>query len=163
MNKPAPNRLPGYDARTATIHNALSDRAARLGDKTFVTWLPTGSKLSYSQLNEQTLRVGAGLAAAGVRQGSHVGILMDNCPEQLLAILGPARSAFVSVPLNSAARGQLLGYFLDRADCESLIVEEALLPRFVDAVASAPRVRHLFVVRPDRGEPREPAPAVKVP
>jgi crotonobetaine/carnitine-CoA ligase len=157
------NRLPGYDARTATLHNALAERAQRLGDKTFLSWLPTGSTLSYRQLDELTLRVGAGLARAGVRQGSHVGILMDNCPEQLLAILGPARSAFVSVPLNSAARGQLLGYFLDRADCESLIVEESLLPRFVDAIGCAPRVRHVFVVRPDRGEPREPAPAVTLP
>ena len=155
--------LPGYDARTATIHNALADRAARLGDKTFLTWLPTGSKLSYRELDDRTLSLGSGLAALGVKPGSHVGILMDNCPEQLLAILGPARCGFVSVPLNSAARGQLLAYFLDRADCESLIVEEALLPRFLDATAQAPRVKHLFVVRPDRGEPREALPDPQLP
>lgn len=157
------NRLPGYNALASTIHNVLTERARGLGDKIFLTWLATGATLSYRQLDQMTLRVGAGLASAGVRLGSHVGILMDNCPEQLLAILGPARCAFVSVPINSAARGQLLGYFLDRADCEALIVEEALLPRLVDAIGSAPRVRHVFVARPDRREPREKDPAVDLP
>lgn len=157
------NRLPGYNALASTIHNVLTERARGLGDKIFLTWLATGATLSYRQLDQMTLRVGAGLASAGVRLGSHVGILMDNCPEQLLAILGPARCAFVSVPINSAARGQLLGYFLDRADCEALIVEEALLPRLVDAIGSAPRVRHVFVARPDRREPREKYPAVDLP
>jgi crotonobetaine/carnitine-CoA ligase len=153
------NELPGYDARRSTIDNVLRERTQRWGDKAFLTWLPTGATLSYRELDELTLRVGAGLAAAGVTPGSHVAVLMDNCPEQLLAILGPARAGFVSVPLNAAAKGQLLAYFLDHADCTALIVEEELLPRFLEARAALPRVRHVFVVRPDRGEPRlAPAP-----
>ena len=98
------NSLPGYDARTSTIDRVLAKRAQRWGDKTFLTWLPDGSKISYAQLDDMTLRVGAGLAAAGVPAGGHVGVLMNNCPEQLLAILGPARAGFVSVPLNAAAK-----------------------------------------------------------
>ncbi|NML44842.1 ATP-dependent acyl-CoA ligase [Ramlibacter sp. G-1-2-2] len=150
------NKLPGYDARTSTLDIVLRERAQQWGKKTFLTWMPDGSTLSYAQLDERTLRVGAGLAAAGLPRGAHVGVLMNNSPEQLLAILGPARSGFVSVPLNAAARGQLLGYFLDHADCAALIVDADLLPRFLEASAHAPRVRHVFVV-PSRGE--EPAPA----
>ena len=72
------NRLPGYDARTATVDCVLKERATRWGDKTFLTWMPDGSKISYRYLDELTLRVGSGLAAAGVAPGSHVGVLMDN-------------------------------------------------------------------------------------
>jgi len=151
------NRLPGYDARTSTIDRVLREGAERWGDKPFLTWLPTGATMSYRQLDDLTLRVGAGLASAGVAAGAHVGVLMNNCPEQLLAILGPARAGFVSVPLNAAAKGQLLAYFLDHADCQALIVEEELLPRILEANAQVPRVRHVFVVRPDRGEPATPA------
>ena len=145
------NKLPGYDARTSTIDRILRERSHQWGDKTFLNWLPTGAKMSYCQLDELTLRVGSGLANAGVESGSHIGVLMDNCPEQLLAILGPARCGFVSVPLNAAAKGQLLTYFLDHADCTAIIVEEALLPRFLDVRDKLARVRHVFVVRPDRG------------
>ncbi|MBA2963840.1 MULTISPECIES: AMP-binding protein [Ramlibacter] len=157
------NRLPGYDARTSTIDRVLREHAQRWGDKTFLTWLPTGATMSYRQLDDLTLRVGAGLAVAGVAAGSHVGVLMNNCPEQLLAILGPARAGYVSVPLNAAAKGQLLAYFLDHADCTALVVEEALLPRFLEASAQLPRVRHVFVVRPDRGEPPLPQDPVAAP
>jgi len=59
------------------------------------------------------------------------------------------------VPLNAAAKGQLLAYFLNHADCTALIVEEALLSRFLEASEMLPRVHHIFVVRPDRGEPKQ--------
>lgn len=150
------NRLPGYDARRSTIDQVLRERAQRWGDKVFLRWLPTGAEYSYSQLDELTLRLGSGLAAAGVAAGAHVGMLMENSPEQLLAILGCARAGFVSVPLNAAAKGQLLAYFLDHADCAALIVDEALLPRFLEASAKAPRVRHVFVVRRDTGSRCDP-------
>ncbi|MGV3570651.1 MAG: AMP-binding protein [Ramlibacter sp.] len=153
------NRLPGFDARTANIARVLRERAQRWGDKVFMTWLPTGATTSYRQLDELTLRVGAGLAAAGVPAGAHVAVLMENCPEQLLAIWGPCRCGFVTVPVNAAAKGQLLAYFLEHADCAALIVEEALLPRFLEIAGSLPRVRHVFVVRPDRGSGATAAPA----
>ena len=145
------NRLP-FDARTATIHRVLAERAAQWGDKSFLTWLPTGATISYRQLDDLTLRVGAGLAAQGAPAGSHVAVLMDNCPEQLLAIWGAARAGFVTVPINAAAKGQLLAYFLEHADCAALIVEERFLARFLEISALVPRVRQVFVVRPDRGE-----------
>lgn len=151
------NRLPGFDARTATIHRVLQERAQRWGDKTFLTWLPTGEKTSYRQVDEATLRIGAGLAAHGVPAGSHVAVLMDNCPEQLLAIWGPCRAGFVTVPINAAAKGQLLAYFLERADCAALVVEEKLLPRFLEIAAQAPQVKQVFVARPDRGEAEPPS------
>ena len=160
-----PARLPGYDARTATLHRVLGERAARWDGKTFLTWLPTGERLSYRQLEELTLRLGAGLASAGVAPGSHVAVLMENCPEQLLALLGPARCGYVTVPVNAAARGQLLAYFLNHADCTALIVEERLLPRFAEASAAVPGVKHVFVVRPELGDSEEgvPAPAGPLP
>lgn len=144
------NKLSSYDARTSTIDRVLQEQAERWGDKVFMTWLPTGRTLSYKVLDDLTQRVGAGLIAAGVAPGAHVAVLMENCPEQLLAIWGPSRSGFVTLPVNAAAKGQLLVYFLERADCAALIVEEALLPRFLEIAASLPGIQHVFVVRPDR-------------
>jgi hypothetical protein len=47
--------------------------------------------------------------------------------------------------INSAAKGQLLTYFLDYADCQALIIEEALLSRFMEISGSLPRIAKLFV------------------
>ena len=153
------NSLPNWNPRTATLHRVLGERAAQFGDKTFCHWLPTDTRLSYRELDALTLRVGAGLTEAGVPAGAHVAVLMENCLEQLLAIFGPCRHGFVTVPINAAAKGQLLAYFLDHADCAAILVEEGLLARFLEISAQVPRVRHVFVVRPDRGDQDNHEPA----
>jgi crotonobetaine/carnitine-CoA ligase len=144
------NKLPGFDASTATLDRVLTDKAREWGDKPFMTWLPTGDVTSYRQINELTLRVGEGLAARGVAPRSHVAVLMENCPEQLLAIWGPCRAGFVTVPVNAAAKGQLLAYFLQHADCTAIVVEESLLPRYIEICETVPAIRRVFVVRVDR-------------
>ena len=139
-----------FDAREALIDRVLTERAATWGNKTFLTWLPTGETLSYQALDARTRRVGANLARLGVASRAHVGVLMDNSPEQLLAIFGSCRAGFVTVPINSAAKGQLLTYFLDHADCQALIIDEALLTRFIEISHTLPRVTQVFVVRSPR-------------
>lgn len=157
------NSLPGFDARTSNIHRVLGERAQQWGDKTFLTWLRTGATLSYRQVDARTRSVGAGLAACGVPSGGHVAVLMENCPEQLLAIWGTCRAGFVTVPINAGAKGQLLSYFLDHADCVAIIVEERLLERLVEIASALPKLRQVFVVRPDRGDTGTPAPAAALP
>ena len=168
MSKPAhgngDNRPPllDFDARTATLDAVLADREARWGAKTFLTWLPSGERWSYSAIGDITRRIGAGLALHGVPHGGHVAVLMDNCPQQLFAIWGSCRSGYVTVPVNSAAKGQLLAYFLNHADCAALVVAESLLARFLDIAGTVPAVREVFVVRVPR-EAREDRPAEPVP
>jgi len=154
------NRPPrlDFDARTATLDRVLASQARRWADKTFMTWLPTMARWTYADIDAHTRRVGAGLARHAVAPRSHVAVLMDNCPEQLLAMWGAARAGYVTVPVNAAAKGQLLAYFLNHADCSALVVEEALLPRFLDICDAAPLVQQVFVVRVTRaGAPETPA------
>ncbi|VTU21539.1 Long-chain-fatty-acid--CoA ligase [Variovorax sp. SRS16] len=153
-----PDRLD-FDARTADLHQVLAAKARTWGDKTFMTWLPTGAATSYAQIDERTSRIGGGLAAHGIAARSHVAVLMENCPEQLLAIWGPCRSGYVTVPVNAAAKGQLLAYFLNHSDSAALIVEERLLQRFIDICETVPGVKQVFVVRVDRPDSDAPVPA----
>lgn len=152
-----PDRL-AFDARDADLNRVLAVKARTWGDKTFCTWLPDGSTLSYAQIDSATLRIGAGLAAHGIRPRSHVAVLMDNCPEQLLAIWGPCRSGYVAVPVNAAAKGQLLAYFLNHSDSVALVIEEHLLQRFIDICESTPAVQQVFVVRIERPDSEAPVP-----
>lgn len=151
--------LPGYDARTATLDRVLAQRAREWGDKTFLTWLPTGGTWSYAQIDRQTRQIGAGLVRDGIASRSHVAVLMENSPEQLLAIWGPCRSGHVTVPVNAAAKGQLLAYFLQHADCQALIVEERLLQRFLDICETTSGIRRVYVARVERPDDDTPVPA----
>ena len=91
--------LQDFQTATVTMGNALADRARRLGGKVFLNNLTDGRQFTYAQIDEQTTRVGNGLLAAGVSYGGHVGVLMENCPEQLLAIWGICRAGMVTVPV----------------------------------------------------------------
>lgn len=138
--------LEHFDPRQATLDQVLAERARTTGDQVFLTHLPDDKRYTYAQINELTRRIGNGLREAGVAHDAHVAVLMDNCAEQLLAIFGIIRSGRVAVPINTAARGQLLTYLLTHADCSALIVEEALLPRFAEIADRTPMIGHKYVV-----------------
>ncbi len=136
-----------FDARRATLDIVLQEQALQAGEKTFVTYLADDSRITYRALDERTARIASGILAVGIAPRSHVAVLMNNCPEQLLALWGIGRAGMVAVAVNSAAKGELLGYFLDHSDSVALVVEEALLTRFADILAACPRIRHVFIVR----------------
>jgi fatty-acyl-CoA synthase len=60
----------------------------------------------------------------------HVGILMENCPEFIFALLGCAFSRAVLVGLNTTQRGAALARDINHCDCQILLTE----PKFQDEV-----------------------------
>lgn len=134
-----------FDLESATIDKALRARSERFPDRNFLTHLPDSRRYSYGSIDELTWRFGAGLRNVGLERGAHVAVLMENSPEQLIAIWGAVRAAMVAVPLNSAAKGQLLSYFLNKSECEAIVLEAHLLPRFLEVAASVPAVTRIIV------------------
>ena len=74
-----------------------------------------------------TSRYACGFASQGIRRGDHVAMLMPNCPEFLYVLWGLGKLGAVAVPLNTAAKGELLSYFLTQSDSTALCVSEPLL------------------------------------
>ncbi|MGH7896314.1 MAG: AMP-binding protein [Candidatus Binatia bacterium] len=58
----------------------------------------------------------------------HVGVLMDNLPEYLLAFGGAALAGAVVVGINNTQRGASLARDVRHADCQMLLTEPAYLP-----------------------------------
>src|SRR5690606_36605919 len=48
---------------------------------------------------------------------------------------------------NTAARGELLRYYLSQSDCESVAVEDTLVERLDEVLSGLPAVRRVMVVR----------------
>ena len=137
---------------TPTLDEVLIDKTQRLGSKVFLNNLADGRQFSYAQLDEGTLRIGNGLLAAGVPFGGHVGVLMENCPEQLLAMWGVCRAGIVTVPVNSGAKGQLLTHFLGHSDCVAVIVERGFLDRVMEVAPGLPKLARIFVADIERAD-----------
>lgn len=148
------SRLSEYDPRCATLDALIADRAARGPDRPFVSYLPEGRTVSYGELDALTRRLSAGLDADGVEPRAHVAVIFENCLEQLVATFGVNRGGRVTVPINAAARGELLQYFLAFADCSAAIVEARLYPRVAELRDRLPLLRRVYVADiPSRPEP----------
>jgi len=98
----------------------LVDRQAQLRPESTALVMP-GVSLSYAELAERTDRFAASLMGLGVRPGDRVGILMPNCVEYVLAILGAAKAGAVSVPINGRFKRSEAGYVLDHAELTVLL------------------------------------------
>ena len=104
-------------------------KAKKNGDKTFLRFLDRS--YSYKEFNEISNRLAHSLTSVGIEKGQHVAFMMDNKPEILLLYFAVAKIGAVSVPVNTAAKGELLAYYLTQSDSTALIADSGLVDRFV--------------------------------
>lgn len=136
----------GYRVPEMTIARVLADKAARNGDKTFLRFLGDGRSWTYRELDLSSNRIANALLARGIGHGAHVAVLMENSPEQMLLYFALGKVGAVAVPVNTSARGKLLGYFLDHSDSVAVVADSEFAGRVADALGNAPRVRQCFVL-----------------
>jgi carnitine-CoA ligase len=75
------------------------------------------------------------LAAAGIGPGDRVALLLGNRIELMEMVLACGWMGAIAVPINTAAMGPQIGYFLQNSGAKALVIESDLLPRLdpVDA------------------------------
>src|SRR6202035_2529426 len=128
-----------YPLKLRTIGHLLADKASRVGDR---TWLIFGEqRYSYAQAHELSNRYANGFRDLGVRKGDHVAVMMANCPEFIWTIWGLGKLGAVTVPLNTAARGELLKYFITQSDSSCVVVSAEYADRMAEALGEAHGVR----------------------
>jgi crotonobetaine/carnitine-CoA ligase len=88
---------------------------------------------SYADTELVSTQFAHGLRQWGVIGGSRVAAILDNSPQYIFTLFAIAKLGALNVPINTAARGQLLAYFL--ADCESthVIVQEDYVDVLLEA------------------------------
>ena len=77
--------------------------------------LSDGRQVSYAELESQSARYAALLAAAGLRPGERVAAQVEKSPEALYLYLGCLRAGCVFLPMNTAYQRGEVAYFLDDA------------------------------------------------
>ncbi|MBI5439936.1 MAG: AMP-binding protein [Deltaproteobacteria bacterium] len=140
-----------------TIPHVLREKVRRYGNRTFFFFKE--QEFGYEDFDRESDRVAAGLQALGVTKGDKVAIVMNNRPEFLFLWFGLAKLGAVEVPLNTAHKGPVLTYMLDKADCKLIVAESQYLDRVGPALADVPKVEQVVVLAP----PGEKIPALGKP
>lgn len=135
-----------------TFVRLLADKARRNGDKPFILF--EDQRIGYAEFDALSNRVANGFAALGVKRGDHVAFLLNNSPEVLLTYFGLFKLGAVVVPLNVAAKGELLVYFLEQSEASVLIADAGLVERYVEIQERLPRIRRLVVLA-ENGAPAD--------
>lgn len=81
-----------------------------------------GGKISYSEMNERTDRLAAGLAALGVKKGDRVGIFMPNTPQFVMAYFGILKAGGIVVATNPLYSEREIEHQVNDAGVEVMIV-----------------------------------------
>jgi len=83
-------------------------------------------RLSWAQLDDQVMRVAAGLRAQGVGQGDRVALLLGNGPEFVVASYAILAIGAVVLPLSTREQTPGLTYILRNSGASALFVDAAL-------------------------------------
>lgn len=114
-----------------------------------------GAELSYAELDRQSDRFAAWLAAHGARKGDRVAVFLPNCPQFHIVFFGILKLGCVHVPVNPLFKERELIYELNDAEAEIIVALDQLFP-LIEAVKPRTKLREVVVTSFADVLPQEP-------
>ena len=114
--------MTDYPIEKRTLAHVLAQAAQAQPEHPFI--LHRDLRYTYADTELLTTQLAHGLRRWGVTRGSRVALFMDNCPQFILSLLAIAKLGALNVPINTAARGDLLRYYLQDAGCTHVIAHD---------------------------------------
>ena len=132
-----PQRLPyGMGLPSTTLWDNLAVNALRYPHKTAVQFM--GTAWSYSVVMHHAERLAAWLLENGVASGDRVLLIMQNCPQWLIAHFAILRANAVVVPVNPMNRSLELQHYIVDADARVAITTADLAQGLAQASDALP-------------------------
>ncbi len=143
------------ELKERVVGRLLRTAAERYPDRVFFECAEVS--MTYRGANEVAARLANGLTELGMRKGGKLAIMLPNSPEFLYSWFGAAKIGAVYVPINTAYRGDILQYQLDRADVTHIVVDAVHLDTLRAVAGALPKLTHV-ILRGAPGEVAEEAP-----
>ncbi len=106
---------------TDTIGAALTQAAARWGDRLALVSAHQDIRMTWAELDAEAERVACGLLDQGVNSGDRVGIWAPNCAEWAVIQFATAKIGAILVNINPAYRISEVEYALNKVGCSALV------------------------------------------
>jgi fatty-acyl-CoA synthase len=144
-----PKRLPHHLIPPATsLWDNLETSARRYPDKAALVFF--GREITYAQLLQKVERMAAYLHGLGVKKGDRVALILQNCPQLVIAHFAILRANAVVVPVNPMNRLEELKHYILDPDVRVAITSGDLAPELAqasDALEPDKRLAHLIVTQ----------------
>ena len=128
-----------------TIGPFIREKARRNGDKLAVE--VEGEGRSYTELDDRSDRLAAGLASLGLVAGERACVMMDNSVENIDAWFAMCKAGIVEVPINTANRGYLLQYIIRQSRSKAIVLDETYAERVAAVAEELPELEHVVIRR----------------
>ena len=115
---------------TDTINDVIRRAAERWPDRIFLDF--SGETWTYQQVYQRALAYAAGLADAGVQRGDTVATVLDNHIDAVTLWFGINFLGAISVPVNTANRGEFLRHQIDDSAAKIVVAESDYAERVLD-------------------------------
>ena len=142
-----PKRLPyAITMPEVSLWDNLETNARRYPQKAALVFF--GRVVTYLELLKSAERVAARLHQLGVQKGDRVVLLMQNCPQWVIAHFAILRANAVVVPVNPMNRAEELKHYITDPQVKVAITTADLAPelaRASDALNAPERLAHIVV------------------
>ncbi|MBM4761830.1 ATP-dependent acyl-CoA ligase [Bacillus sp. B15-48] len=127
-----------------TFGRIVEHRAKQQPNARFVRF--ANVDLTYEQLHREGNKFANVMHTLGLSKGQTCAVMMPNSPEFLATWLGLARLGVIEVPINTAYRGDLLTYILNKAECQAIVISSQWVERIAAISQDIPNLKHVIVV-----------------
>jgi carnitine-CoA ligase len=128
-------------AQQDTVTAALARSSAQFGSRVFLDF--TGDSYTYADIDRESTRLARSLQRLGVKKGDTVASVLDNNVHAVLAWFAINKAGAVSVPVNTAYKGEFLRHQLNDCGAKIVIAESDYAQRVVDVADGLVDVRTL--------------------
>lgn len=138
-----------------TLERVLRGRLESDPDGPFLDLV--GTAFTAAEIDDRATRLAASFAELGVVRGDRVASLLDNGPASVITFFAASKLGAVSVPVNTAYKGDFLTHQLADSSSKLLVVQGDLAHRAAEVAGSLPELSGVVV----EGEPGEAITATK--
>jgi long-chain acyl-CoA synthetase len=123
---------PHLEYLSVPAYHDLFEAIKKYPDRTATIFF--GKKLSYRELGELIDRFAAALVRRlGVKRGDRVGIILPNCPQNVIAMIGAQRAGAIPVQFNPMYVAREIEQQVKDSGCKILITLDLFWPKVMEA------------------------------
>jgi crotonobetaine/carnitine-CoA ligase len=129
-------------AQQETVTGALARSVASHGSRVFLDF--SGDTYTYTDIDRESTRLARGLIELGVRKGDAVASILDNNLFAVLSWFAINKAGAISVPVNTAYKGEFLRHQLNDCGARIVIAEPDYARRVADVQSDLTNISSLL-------------------